>query len=91
MAEKIFDPNKARQMGSRDVENVPLSDDAVRGNIARNLQDLTQILKGVSPADFDEVFRGVPLPMLEHFQSSANQMSTNLNRIVESRRKENKE
>ncbi len=89
MNERMFNPDKARQVGGDSgVENVPLSNYAVKGNIGRSLQGLGGILKGAEPQDYDEIFEGLPVPLLEHYKTVAEQISNNLKRIIESRKTE---
>ena len=85
MNERTFNPDKARQIGGHGVENVPLSNDAVKGNIGSSLQNLGGILKGAEPRDYDEIFEGLPVPLLEHYKDVAEQISDNLKRIIERR------
>jgi len=87
MNEKIFDLNKARQVGKDGkVENVDLSEGATKGNIGRDLQELGGLLKGATEEDYDAIFEGAPINMLQHFQGMTDQLARNLERIIKKRK-----
>lgn len=88
----MFDPNKARRVGADGtVENIPFTEGPTKGKIFSDLQDLGDLLKGASAEDYDEVFIGAPITLLQRYKHLADQMSMNLKRIIDSGTTNNKE
>ena len=94
---KIFDPNKARRkvdhseepesVKGREIENIDFSETMTQGMIFRSLQDLEDLLKGATTEDCDKVFGGWGDPVLQKYINFSDQMSMNLKRIIENRRR----
>ncbi len=84
-ADRPFDPNKARMIVGGRVENVDFAAGPTRGEVGNNLRNLSGLLKGASPEDYDKIFNGVPLPMLQHFADISEQLTENMKRIIRER------